>query len=545
MRVDWIATLATVTALSLSVPTGAHESGDDEGAPPSTVHFATTCRPEAQPAFDRGLTALHNFYFGEAKRSFQSTLETDADCAIAYWGLATNSLGNLLVNPPTPKSIAEANELLQKAYATGTGSQRERDYLDALNLLLLADTDKTDYRAHTLAYERAMRTLYERYPQDSEAAVFYALALNITALHNDKTYANQLKAASILDRVLAHQPDHPGALHYLIHSLDYPPLAERALSAANRYAQVAPASPHALHMPSHTYSMLGKWDESIKSNTVALVTVQKSFEKGITSQIALNGSTAHYNDFMIYAYLQLSQDEAAKGIVQHLTDYQIAHDLSKDPIYTQTGFAAPPARYVMERRAWTEAKGLEVKLTAWTYAEAMTRFVRSLGASRTGDLVSAQLEIDKLTALREAAVAGKQGYWEGQVEVLRLAASAWLTQARGQNTEAIRLMRSAADLEDASEKHIAMENRLYPMRELLADLLLESGQPAKALVEYEASMSASPNRFNAFAGAAKAAAVSNNPIKASDYYVKLLALGANADTIRPDLLEARRFATAH
>jgi len=543
MRLSYIATLAVLMAALPCLPVMAHEGADDKSGLSSTVHFETTCKAEAQPSFDRGITALHNFYFGEAKRAFQATLEADANCAIAYWGLATNSLGNLLVSPPAPKSIAEAKDFLQKAYATRTGSQRERDYFDALNHLL-TDSDRIDYRTRSLAYEKAMQSLYERYPQDPEAAVFYALALNITALPNDRRFANQLKAAAILDSVLSSQPDHPGALHYLIHSLDYAPLAERALPAARRYAKIALASPHALHMPSHTYSMLGKWHDSIESNKVALATVQQSFEKGITSQTALNGSTAHYSDFMIYAYLQLSQDVAAKGIVQRLTGYQVAHDLSEDPIYTQTGFAAPPARYILERRAWTEAKALEVKLTAWTYAEAMTRFVRSLGASRTGDLASAELEIEILSALREAAVAGKQGYWEGQVEVLRLAASAWLARAREQTAEAVRLMRSAADLEDASEKHIAMENRLYPMRELLADLLLESGQPTQALAEYEASMNASPNRFNALAGAAKAAAASNGPTKASAYYAKLLTLGANADTIRPDLLEAKHSLTA-
>jgi tetratricopeptide (TPR) repeat protein len=518
----------------------AHEGDGNQPKLIGTVHFETTCRLEAQPIFDRGMTALHNFYFGEAKRSFQAVLQTDPKCSIAYWALAANSLGNLLVSPPTQKTIGEAQELLRKGYETESGSQRERDYLDALSRLL-ADTDKIDHRERALAYENAMQRVYERYPQDREGAVFYALALNITALPTDKTYRNQLKAADILDRVLANHPDHPGALHYLIHSLDYPPLAARALPAAKRYAEVAPAAPHALHMPSHTYSMVGDWEGSIESNRVALAAAQDSFARQISSLIAFNGSTAHYNDFVIYADLQLARDEAAESIVKALLEYQASHDLSKDPVYTQTGFAAPPARYVLERRAWPEAKGLEVRMTAWTYAEAMTRFVRSLGASHTGDFATAEAEIKSLQRLRDAAVASKQGYWEGQVEVLCLASSAWLTQARGQTRQAIMLMRQAADLEDSSEKHVAMENRLYPMRELLADLLLEAGQPSQALAEYERSMIATPNRFNAFAGAAKAALASGERAKATNYYSRLLSLAAKADTARPDIREAQQF----
>lgn len=536
----WMVRAAGVIIAITEVGALAHEGDASNVGLLGAVHFETTCAAEAQPIFDRGMAALHNFYFGQAKRSFQAVLQTDPKCSIAYWALATNSLGNLLASPPAQKTIGEAQDLLRRGYETEPGSQRERDYRDALSRLL-TDADKIDHRTRALAYQNAMQAIYERYPEDLDAAVFYALALNITALPTDKTYANQLRAADILDRVLIRQPDHPGALHYLIHSLDYPPLAARALPAAKRYTEVAPAAPHALHMPSHTYSMLGEWEGSIQSNTVALAAAQDSFANQLSSLPAVNGSTAHYNDFMIYAHLQLAQDEAANIIVRRLLEYQLTHDLSKDPVYTQTGFAAPPARYVLERKAWAEAKGLEVRMTAWTYAEAMTRFARSLGASHTGDFASAEAEMQILEHLRDAAVASKQGYWEGQVEVLRLAASAWLTHAQGHTTAAIRLMRQAADLEDLSEKHIAMENRLYPMRELLADLLLDAGRPSQALTEYEASMIATPNRFNAFAGAATAALASGERDKAASYYSRLLSLSATADTTRLGIREAQRF----
>jgi tetratricopeptide (TPR) repeat protein len=527
--------------LSLT-PLSAHETTGEEAGRLGNVHFETSCNADAQAPFDRAVAALHSFYFGEAKKSFTVALEKDSECGIVYWGLAMTTLGNWLVSPPTAKAIADAQALLRKGFDVGAGTSRERDYMSALQALF-TDADTRDHRVRSLAYEKAMEALYQKYPQDQEAAVFYALTLNLTALPTDKTYANQLKAADILDKVSVLQPDHPGVLHYLIHSLDYPALARRALPAAQRYAQVAPAAPHALHMPSHTYSMLGEWEGSIRSNQVALVAATDAMAQQLYSQPALNGAMAHYNDFMIYAHLQIAQDGEARRLVDETIAYQKTHDLTKDAIYTQTGFAAIPARYVLERKAWTEAGSLETLQKTWAYAEAMTRFTRSLGASHTGDLVKAQAEIGELAALRQAAIAAKQDYWELQIEVLRLAASAWFAQAQGQTKDALQLMRQSADLEDASEKHVAMENRLYPMRELLADLLLETGQSAKALAEYEASLVSTPNRFNGYYGAAKAAFLAGDKDNAQAYYRKLLALAKNGDTERPEIGIARLYVT--
>ncbi len=525
---------------SLSSGAFGHEGNTDEESEGQfgSVHFATTCGSAAQPAFDRGVVALHNFFFVGARKSFNEALERDPGCGIAYWGLSMTALGNWLVNPPSAKALSDASAELQKAMTVGVGSERERDYMSALQALL-TETDRRDHLSRATAYEKAMESVYTRYPEDLEAAVFYALALNLTASPTDKSYSNQLKAADILDKVSAIQPDHPGALHYLIHSLDYPSLARRALPAAERYAKVAPAAPHALHMPSHTYSMLGEWPGSIQSNKAALVAAADSMAKGLYSQPALNGATAHYNDFMIYAELQMGQDAAAKRIVDDVLAYQLVHDLTKDAIYTQTGFAAIPARYVLERKAWPESARLEPLQKTWAYAEAMTRFTRSLGASHTGNGELARAEIRELEKLRQAAAAAQQGYWVGQIEVLRLAASAWLVHAEGWTDSALQLMRQAADMEDSSEKHIAMENRLYPMRELLGDLLLETGQPAAALPEFETSLSNMPNRFNGIYGAAKAAYLAGEKDKAREYFKKLLALAADADTERRELIEAR------
>ena len=536
-----VTTAVVVTAfLGLSLtPLSAHETTGGESGRLGNVHFETSCKADAQAQVDRGIAALHSFFFGEAKRSFSASLQVDPGCGISYWGLAMTGLGNLLSSPPHPKALADSHDLLQKGFEVGAGSQRERDYMNALQALL-ADADTRDHRFRSLAYEQAMEMLYQRYPEDREAALFYALALNVTALPTDKTYANQLKAAGILDKVAVLQPDHPGVLHYLIHSLDYPPLAMRALPAAQRYAQVAPAAPHAQHMPSHTYSMLGEWEGSIQSNKTALDVAIDSTAKQLSTQSALDLSMGHYSDFMVYAHLQMAQDNKAKHIVDETLAYQKDHEVAKNPITIQTGFAAIPARYVLERRAWKEAETLEVLQKTWAYAEATIRFTRSLGGSHTGHFDKAQAEIHALETLRATAASSKQDYWEGQIEVLRLAASAWLAQAQGQTRDALQLMRQSADLEDASEKHVAMENRLYPMRELLADLLLTTGQSTEALTEYEASLISSPNRFNGFYGAAKAADLAGNKDKARAYYQKLLLLSTDADTERKEIREARR-----
>jgi len=315
----------------------------------------------------------------------------------------------------------------------------------------------------------------------------------------------------------------------------------RALPAAQRYAQVAPAGPHAQHMPSHTYSMLGEWEGSIRSNQVALDLATDAAAKQLITQAVLDLYTGHCTDFTIYAHLQLAQDGRAKRIVDEALDYQRSHEVTKLSMTGQTGFAAISARYHLERKAWGEAVNLELLQKDRAYAEAIIRFTRSLGASRTGHLDKARAEIHELEALRESAIALKEAYWEGQIEVLRLAASAWLAQAQGQTNDALRLMREAANLEDSSEKHVAMENRLYPMRELLADLLLENGQPQAAMIEYEASLLAAPNRFNAFYGAARAAELVGDKDKSRAYFEKLLALSKDSDTERPEIAAAKLF----
>ena len=376
---------------------------------------------------------------------------------------------------------------------------RERDWLAAIELYY-KDYDNVDQTTRGLAYEKAMEQLTKNYPEDQEAAIFYALALNETAPPSDKTYANQRKAGAILEKILVTQPNHPGALHYLVHSYDYTPLAERALAAANKYAEIAPAAQHAQHMPSHTYSMLGLWAQSVASNTKSRQTAEEQAAKLWPS--ITHPSIPHHLDFIEYAQLQMGQEKRASQVRD---DSNAITKLGLDYLAGRTGLAAVPARFALERQAWTEAAVLEPRGSQFPQAEAITYFARAFGSARSGDLTAAQQGLDKLNDLRAALEKANQSYWAEQVEIQALAVSAWMAEAKGQKDEAAKFMRAAAGLEDSSAKHIAMENRLYPMRELLGDLLLEQGQPAQALTEYETSLQATPNRLRGLYGAAEAA----------------------------------------
>jgi hypothetical protein len=364
--------------------------------------------------------------------------------------------------------------------------------------------------------------------------VFYALALDeaVTVLPADHTFTRQLKAAAILEKVLAANPEHPGALHYLIHSYDFPKLADRGLPAARVYGDVAPSAPHALHMPSHVYSMLGMWQDSITSNQAAL-SVAKTY--------------VHALDFMVYAYLQMAQDvEAKRGLERCLELQKTQGAAAANPtgavLAGYTALAAIPARYAIERGAWSEAAALE-PLHATPVADALSWFTRAVGSARNGDLAAVQKNIDELKRIESSLLQAKDDYWVQQVKIQQIAATAWATYAAGKKPEALKLMRTAADLEDSTEKHVAMENRLWPMRELLGDMLLAANEPGPALKEYEASLQSARNRYRGIYGAATAARLSGNIEKSRTYYEKLLALCRNADTQRPELAEARRYLT--
>jgi hypothetical protein len=494
------------------------------------VDFPVSCTAEAQAQFNRAVAMLHSFWFPQAPKAFAAVSEIDPDCAMAHWGIAISQRANPLVGPPDAEALKRGLASVEKAKAIGAKTQRERDYIAAIELFY-KDSDKLDHRARVLAYEKAMEQLYLSYSQDIEAAIFYALALNEAIDYRDKTYARQFKAAGILEKAYAKQPEHPGVLHYLIHSYDFPPLAARGLPTAQRYASVAPSAPHALHMPSHIFSMVGMWQESIKSNREALG-VAKNY--------------VHAMDFMVYAHLQLGQDGEARRLLEesaalYKTQAPTAQLTPTGGVLAvHTAFAAIPARYAIERGAWADAAALELRPST-PAADAITYFTRAMGAARQGDVDSARKDIAQLESLKNTLMKSKQKYWADQVEIQRRAAAAWVAQAEGKKNEALKLMRSAAALEDASEKHVAMENRLWPMRELLGEMLLQINEPAQALKEFEASFKASPNRFRGYYGAARAAERLGDQKKTTVYYEKLVDLCRQADTERAELAEAKAF----
>jgi hypothetical protein len=529
---------SAVIAAVVALPVAAHD--DTPAASPKSeelgaVRFPTSCTPAAQVQFERAVAMVHSFFYPETLKAFAAVAETDPQCAIAYWGIAISQRPNPLVGPWDTATLQRGLEAVQKGLAIGPKTERERDWLQAIGLFY-KDYDKIDQDKRTLAYEQAMEGVVQKYPDDSEAAIFYALALNETAPHSDKTYAKQLKAAAILERIDREQPDHPGVAHYLIHSYDYTPIAQRGLIYANKYAQIAPAAPHAQHMPSHIYSMLGMWEPSIRSNQAALAVMEQEAARNWPGKI--HAGAPHSWDFMEYAYLQMGQDEHARKVRD---ESEAAQKFAFERPTVYMALAAVPARYALERGAWKEAAALEPRGSKLSQAEAVTYFARALGAARSGDAARAQPNIDKLNELRAQLEKAKQPYWAEQVQVQILAASAWAEHAKGNKTEALKLMHSAADLEDLSEKDVAMENRLYPMRELLGDLLLEQKQSRLALKEYEASFAATPNRLRGYYGAARAAEMVGDRRKATLYYEKIATLSRHADTERPEFRAAWRY----
>jgi tetratricopeptide (TPR) repeat protein len=498
------------------------------------VLFKTSCTPEAQKQFERALAMLHSFYFPETVKAFTAIPETDPACAIAYWGIAISQRPNPLVGPFDAATLKRGLDAIEKGEAVGAKTPRERDWLAAAKEYF-KDYDKVDQDTRARNYARAMEALAAKYPGDVEAKIFWALALNETFDH--KSMDPLLKAIAILEPIDKKYPDHPGVTHYLIHSYDFAPIAQKGVPAANKYAKVAPSAPHAQHMPSHIYSMVGMWEASIRSNQSAVEVSKQVGAKSWPGTGKIFPQAPHAWDFMTYAYLQLGQDRNAQQVIDELKVAQMGFYPN---IAAYTGTIAPAARYCLERQDWKCAAGLQPYGSPHPAAEAITYFARAMGASRSGDPAAAQQDIDKLKEQRAVLEKSSQSYWAEQVEIQILAAQAWLAQGRGGNEEALELMRAAADLEDSSEKHVSMENRLYPMRELLGDMLMEQRSPALALKEYEQSMKATPNRLRCFYGAAKAAEAAGDEHKASDYFQRLARLTRDSDGDRAEVRESRQ-----
>ncbi len=483
---------------------------------------------------------LHSFWYDEAAKTFSQIVRAEPGCAMAYWGIAM-SLYHPVWAPPSATDLKNGAAAVAKAKSAGAKTERERDYIAAIDVFY-RDAAKLGHRERALAWRTSMQQLSAKYPQDPEAAIFFALSLIATAPAGDKTYANQKQAAAILNRLLPGHPDHPGIAHYMIHGYDSPQLAILALPAARSYARTAPASAHALHMPSHIFTRLGLWQDSIDSN-LASAAVAKDYaakaRPGATSQDQL-----HAMDYLEYAYLQTCRDADAKRVVE---DAVAVSSLDQQVFQAAYAFAAIPARYTLERRRWSDAAALAVRPSwfPWAqfrFAEAIVHFARALGSARIGNATISRAEIKELSAIHNALAQAPQDYdWATQVEIQRLAASAWLAHAERRNDAALTSMRAAADLEDRTDKHPVTPGPVLPARELLGELLMELNRPASALPEFEKVLTGSPRRFNATYGAARAAELTGNLPKAKERYSELLQLCGQSGSARLELQNAAAF----
>ena len=533
--------LVVVAMLTLaSAAASAQPDEDHVHAPPEKlgrVHFATSCASAVQPAFERGVALLHSFGYGQASAAFAAVAAQDPKCAMAQWGIAMSHFH--IIWGPAEAEFAAGRDAARKAAALTAGSERERDYVAAINAFYQGDG--VAHPTRILAFEQAMARVAERHPEDHEAAIFHALALLGVAYNSppDKTYARQKQAAEILNRLLPLEPDHPGIAHYLIHSFDYPGLAELALPAARVYAKIAPSSPHALHMPSHIFTRLGLWQESIDSNLASSEAARLTVAKTHPGATAFDD--LHAMDYLEYAYLQTGRDAPAREIVTRVGSIR-SFDVPQ--FAAAYSLAAIPARYALERRAWQEAAALAVAPPSfpwdkYPYAEAITHFARAVGAARSGDLETARAAVARLAAVQRL-LQGQKGFdWATQVELQRRAAAGWLAHAEKHDDEAVALLRSAADLEDTTDKHPVTPGSVLPAREQLADLLAELGRPGDALAAYETSLRTSPARFRAFWGAAQAAERAGNTAKAKIYYAKLVELCGADGSARSEVAQAR------
>jgi hypothetical protein len=525
MREFWFAaTLAATATFGACPPALAQDEADQKLG---KVHFATTCNEVAQRRFDRAMRYQHSFWYAQSKEIYEEAIKADASCAIAYWGIALSLLNNphgAIPAPNLPLGLAA----IEKAKEIGAKSERERDYVDALSVMY-ADYDKIPQQARVQSYLKKMEALAAKYPDDDEAQIFYAITLNVAASPADKTYANQLKGAAILEPIWQRQPLHPGVPHYLIHLYDYPAIAAKGLPAALGYAKIAP---HAQHMPSHIFTRVGYWKESIAANLASVQAAMASKE---------SGDQLHGQDYLVYAYLQLGQDAAARQVIDQVEATQPNPDVYAGA-FAQ---AASPARYMVERGDWKGVANLEVKPSKFPQTMAITYFARALGAARSGDPAAARADLAKLSDIRDSLREAKSDYWATQADVEAQVANAWVLYADGKYDDALKAMSAAADAEDKTEKSPVTPGSLAPARELYGFMLLDRGMAKEALAAFEATQAKEPNRFNGYAGAAKAAQALGDSAKAKANYEKLLALASGSNSDRPTLAAARSFVASN
>jgi tetratricopeptide (TPR) repeat protein len=531
MRKTAVAGLALAAGLAAGpMPSRAQATHDhthaQSGPILGEVHFPVSCSPEAQAAFDTGMKLQHSFWYQAARDAFREAAQRDPNCAMALWGQALTLLNNPFT-PPVAANLREGKALLERAQAMGPRTEREAGFIAALATLFAGD-DLPGHRARLQRYEEAMAALHQRLPDDPEVAILYALSLNMAAPATDKTYAKQRQAAAILEAEATRQPQHPGVAHYLIHTYDVPALASQGVPAAERYAALAADAPHALHMPSHIFTRVGRWQESIETNSRSAATARAREE---------TFDEIHALDYMVYAYLQTGQPAAARRVLVE-TD-RLARWTPDRPL---GGYAltAMPARVALERGDWPAAAALDTRSFGVPYVDATTQFARALGAARTGQPDAATPDIAALKA-GAAALAGRDAYWQEQVEIMRVAAEGWVAYARGGRDQALALLQEATEREARTEKHPVTPGPLAPAREQLAELLLLLDRPADAQREFEAVQQTEPRRFRAVDGAARSAVLAGDKDAARRHYTALLEIAAPAEQPNASLATAREY----
>ena len=498
-----------VCFFSLCSLTASQEPAHEHPAPEKLgrVSFPTTCAPGVQAKFERAVALLHSFAYRVADEAFAEVAREDPKCAMAGWGEAMANFHQIWEDRISPAGLERGKAALEWAMGVRARTARERGYIDAVALMFV-NTQSLPYEDRLQRYEQAMERLAANYPQDPEARIFYALALLATAAPDDRTHRNQKKAVALLEPLYREFPEHPGVVHYLIHADDNAEMAQRGLEAARVYARIAPSAPHALHMPSHIFTRLGMWEESIRSNLAAQAAAH---DQGDT------GEELHAMDYLVYAYLQLGREADAARVLGEL------RGMGGLPGGFKTGYAATamPVRYAVERREWAEAAASAPAAGASPWVEAVAVWARAVGRARTGDIDGAQSEITKLERLQQASQSLREPYWAEQVRIQVLEADGWYAQANGESTEAETALRRAADLEDGIEKRPVTPGPVTPAREQLADLLLEQGHAKEALAEYENALGNSPGRRGALQGALAAAEKSKDEPKARLYRLAL------------------------
>ncbi len=528
-RLIWAFCIAALFS-SIAVADEEHHHEDLTQEQLGTVHFAVSCTADAQKTFDKGVALLHSFWYEEAEKTFVNAAKQDPACAMAYWGEAM-SHWHQLWDQPNEATIQRGLAELKRADKAQAKTERERDYIQALTVFY-SNNANADHDARARAYSKAMKKVYQKYPDDHEAAAFYALSLLASEPDGDTTFANRKQAAAILEKLFAEEPNHPGVAHYLIHTYDKPQMAELGLPAARRYAQIAPFAPHAVHMPSHIFARVGDWPDDIQSNLASIAATRKAAEM----QMEGEGHQFHAMDFLIYAYLQSGRETDALKVMEEVKTMPAMHMGDMDRDMQAFGMSKFPAMYAIELHQWADAAALPVIAKAAPLDRAYTYWAKTIGCARSSDLAGAKKNLAQIEAIRKNYVTRRMPYAVEYVEMLQQEASAWVLHGEGKNEQATAVLRKVADHEDA----VGEEQTSIPAREMLADMLLEMKHPEQALAEYRGDLKFNPKRFNGLYGAGQAAEMAGQPSEAAEYYSVLVKTCEGSSSARPEFAKAKQ-----